>query len=369
MVKSPTPRSRRFDTPFTKEEEIWLVVNAKGLRYEELRREFIINFKKTNKHSVPKARAFKRVLQRFGVSGGTTGMKAVPVFAARTPENVAKVAAFFEEDYRRSISEAVNELNLAFSTIWRILRKDLHWKPYRFKRVQKLSPNNREARVSFSQWVLGKEAGWENRVIFSDEKFFVLHQAPNRQNDRCWAPHDPQEEVESNIRFDKKVMAWSALVDGSVLRIRWMDEPHRPPTVTAASYLEMLKNEVWPEVRGLAGRRGWWWQQDGATVHCSDEVLAFLEEKFRGRVISRRGDNPWPPYSPDLNPLDFFFWGFCMAEVFRLKPATIEELKTVVEDLAAELSGDVIRGVMASFRRRCEACIEADGGAFEYLLD
>ena len=131
----------------------------------------------------------------------------------------------------------------------------------------------------------------------------------------------------------------------------------------------MLKNEVWPEVRGLAGRRGWWWQQDGAIVHCSDEVLAFLEEKFRGRVISRRGDNPWPPYSPDLNPLDFFFWGFCMAEVFRLKPATIEELKTVVEDLAAELSGDVIRGVMASFRRRCEACIEADGGAFEYLLD
>ena len=58
-----------------------------------------------------------------------------------------------------------------------------------------------------------------------------------------------------------------------------------------------------------------------------------------------------------------------MAEVFRLKLATIQDLKTVIEDLVAELSGDVIRGVMANFRRRCEACIEADGGAFENFLD
>ena len=99
-----------------------------------------------------------------------------------------------------------------FGTIWTILRKDLHWRPYRFKRVQQLSPANMEARVDFCHWVLAKEEGWERSIIFSDEKFFVLHQAPNSQNDRCWAPHDPQEEVESNIRFDTKVMAWSALV-------------------------------------------------------------------------------------------------------------------------------------------------------------
>ena len=109
----------------------------------------IIYSKKTNKHSVLKARAFKRVLQRFGVSGGTTGMKAAPVFAARSPENIAKVEAFFEEDCRRSILEAV-------------------------KRVHKLSPSNREARVTFSQRVLRKEAGWENCVILWDEKLSFL---------------------------------------------------------------------------------------------------------------------------------------------------------------------------------------------------
>ena len=58
-----------------------------------------------------------------------------------------------------------------------------------------------------------------------------------------------------------------------------------------------------------------------------------------------------------------------MGEVFRQKPATIEELKQVVEDLAAELSGEIIRNVMANFRARREACLQADGGAFEYFLD
>ena len=34
-----------------------------------------------------------------------------------------------------------------------------------------------------------------------------------------------------------------------------------------------------------------------------------------------------------------------------------------------EISGDVIQNVMANFRRRCEACLEASGGAFEHFLD
>ena len=368
MVKSPTPRSRQKNTPFTKEEEIWIVRNAGSKGSMQIRREFIIQFSKSNKHKVPGPRAFRRIVERFDSTGGVTGQSREPIFAARTPENIEKVRNYFEEDCRRSIRQATRDLNLGFGTVWIILRKDLRWKPYRFKRVQKLSAQNKEARVDFCTWVLGRELGFETRIIFSDEKFFVLHQAPNQQNDRCWAPFDPQEEVECNIRFDTKVMAWSALIDDSVLTIRWMDEPHRPPTVTAVSYLDMIRDEVWPEVRNRAQRRLWWWMQDGASVHCTDDVIHFLEEKFRGRVITRRGEHPWPPYSPDLNPLDFYFWGFAMAEVFRQKPATIAELKQIVEDLARELSGEIIRTVMANFRRRCEACLEADGGAFEYSL-
>ena len=40
---------------------------------------------------------------------------------------------------------------------------------------------------------------------------------------------------------------WPALVRDSIFKLRWMDEAHRPPTVTGASYLAVVK--VWPGVR------------------------------------------------------------------------------------------------------------------------
>ena len=78
---------------------------------------------------------------------------------------------------------------------------------------------------------------------------------------------------------------WAALVGDSILRIRWMDKAHRPPIVTGASYLAIAK-EVWPEVRGPASQRRWWWQQDGTGVHCTNTVINFLDAKFHSRVIS-----------------------------------------------------------------------------------
>ena len=78
---------------------------------------------------------------------------------------------------------------------------------------------------------------------------------------------------------------WAVLVGNPILRLWWMDKAHRRPTVTGASYLAMEKEEMWPEVRGPASQRLWWWLQDGAGLHCTDAVN-FLNGKFHGRVIS-----------------------------------------------------------------------------------
>ena len=96
-----------------------------------------------------------------------------------------------------------------------------------------------------------------------------------------------------------RVQEWSVLVDVRVLTIRWMDKPHHPRTVTAESYLNMLCTEVWPEVAQEAGRGCWWFEQDGASVHCTDDILAFLNNKFRRRGVSRHGEHGWPPSSLD----------------------------------------------------------------------
>ncbi|QQP49097.1 Uncharacterized protein FKW44_009626 [Caligus rogercresseyi] len=45
--------------------------------------------------------------------------------------------------------------------------------------------------------------------------------------------------------------------------------------------------------------------QDGAPQRLHNAALEFLNKKFRGRVISRRTENPWPAHSPDLSPWSF----------------------------------------------------------------
>ena len=176
-------------------------------------------------------------------------------------------------------------------------------------------------------------------------------------------------EKKSLKKGDAKVMAWVCIGDGRTLTVRWMvDDNGRPASVNAERYLSMLREDVWPEVRSRAGRRQYWWQQDGATSHTTNAVLDFLDSKFHGRIISRRSDIPWPPYSPDLNPLDFFVWGYVMQQVRRIKPETIDELKAVVEDVVSSIPEEMIRKSVANLRKRCEACLAADGGHFEHFL-
>jgi hypothetical protein len=57
---------------------------------------------------------------------------------------------------------------------------------------------------------------------------------------------------------------------------------------------------------------------DGAKAHF---LLAFREflnvcpEQWRGQV----GPTAWPDCSPDLSPLDFYFWGHIKSTVCRTK--------------------------------------------------
>ena len=369
MVKPALNLSRRENSPFNPDEEIWIIQHSGSRTPTELRRDFIVHFKITNKHKVPGRIAFDRLVKRFQRTGCVIGQNLGRSPFVCTPENIDAVQNFFEANPTTSIKTAARELDLSVGTTWFIIRKSLKWKPYRYKRVNRLTPQNEENRLAFCNWILSKEIGFERKIIFSDEKIFVLHPSPNRQNDRVWAPWDPDAEVACRYQGDSKLMVWAALVDDSILKLRWMDDVTHPKRVTGASYLSMLQTCVWPEVKGRAGRKGWWFQQDGAPAHATDACITFLKEKFHNRVITRRGEHPWPAYSPDLNVLDYYFWGFANAEVWRQRPESLEDLRRCVEDVAAMISGDVIRAAMDNFQKRCEVCRDMKGGHFEYALE
>ena len=198
MAKSPTKRSRRKDSPFTKEQEIWIVSRCAFMTSAQLRRAFIIQFldpKKTY-HLAPNILAFTRLVERFKKTGGVTGCNKGSDFSAITPENIKRVDDYFSDNSKKYIKDACDDLGLTFGTVWRILRKHLGWKAYKPIRVNRLTEQNKQDRMTAARWFLAKGDDFLQRVLFSDEKWFVLHPAPNSQTDRIWAPAHPDEEIE-----------------------------------------------------------------------------------------------------------------------------------------------------------------------------
>ena len=174
--------------------------------------------------------------------------------------------------------------SLQVSTIWKILRKGLKLKVY-----QPLKVNSTD-HLEFEMWFLQQPEGFELKVIWSDEKWFCLHPAPNSQTNRIWAPANPEEEVVCNFQGVTKVMAWVRIVDGRVFKVRWMQyDEGCIVSVNGERYLKMIK-DVWPELRGRARCNRYWWQQYGATSHMTRDVLRFLLDKFASCVISRHSE-------------------------------------------------------------------------------
>ena len=108
--------------------------------------------------------------------------------------------------------------------------------------------------------------------------------------------------------------------------------------------------------------------QDGATCHCTGRVLSWLGTKFNDRIISRRTPIPWPPQSPDLNPLDFWLWGHLGKIVHGANPRSIDELMQTVEDARNTITPDNIEESLRNLTKRLQSCVAQNGGHFQHLL-
>ena len=75
----------------------------------------------------------------------------------------------------------------------------------------------------------------------------------------------------------------------------------------------------------------------------------------------------WAPQSPDLSPLDFFFWGYCKENVYRSNPECINELRCNVKNIMSEISAATCSKVIRNFEKRVHNCILRQGDHFEHI--
>jgi len=89
-----------------------------------------------------------------------------------------------------------------------------------------------------------------------------------------------------------------------------------------------------------------WLRQDGATAHAANESMTIVRNMFPGHLISRFGNVPWPPRSPDLSTCDFFLWGYLKLRVYTHKLRTLNDLKEAIRQEIRLIDRQLLARVM-----------------------
>ena len=111
--------------------------------------------------------------------------------------------------------------------------------------------------------------------------------------------------------------------------------------VNAASYVETLEQFMLPEYKK---HRNVWWMHDNAPAHSAFETATWLEEN-RVKTVT------WPPYSPDLNPIENL-WSIIKRQVDVKGCTTREVLIERITEVWFSLKDEEIEELIDSFPRR-----------------
>ncbi|CAJ0945353.1 unnamed protein product, partial [Mesorhabditis belari] len=93
-----------------------------------------------------------------------------------------------------------------------------------------------------------------------------------------------------------------------------------------------------------------------------------IAENFikRLKLCSASEPKEWPPYSCDLNPLDYSVWSILKARAACAKPhKSLEALKRSLTKERDRIAPAELRPIAENFIKRLKLCIGAKGGHFE----
>jgi hypothetical protein len=117
-----------------------------------------------------------------------------------------------------------------------------------------------------------------------------------------------------------------------------------------------------------------WFMQDGGRSHTANVVLDFLHDIFDSYIISNWfpdrfacGQN-WPPNSPDLNPCDYFLWGFFKEKILQRKPQVLMELRALIIPACSEITEDMCCQVINNITVHVSEVARCNGGHIEHLI-
>lgn len=206
-------------------------------------------------------------------------------------------------------------------------------------------------------------------MVFYDEKDLTLERPINRQTDRVCGQGvrkrdvSPERLFHQTSRFSKKIMVCGAVSYRGLSKLVVVDPAKTK--IDSEAYQVVLK-KILPSVRKLYPADDWIFVQDSAPSHRSNSTQEFLTNQTPSFVPA----DAWPPYSPDLNPLDYHVWGELRERVYanRSEPfASLNELEAAAIAAWKAIPLEHVQKSIDRFLTRLDLVTEREGGPIQHL--
>jgi transposase len=210
-----------------------------------------------------------------------------------------------------------------------------------------------QRRLSFAEgyanWLV---ADWD-RVIFSDETHIEVY-----GRSRVWvqrpsgAAFDPEYMVE-RVPHSERVSLWGCFCGRGVGQAEiFVGE------FNAKRYVDILQHNLLQTALHFYPNEDWWFQQDNAPQHTAN---------ISRRWFHNHGVNllDFPPYSPDLNPIENL-WGILKARIEKRLARTTDEIERVLKEEWEALDKELLTSLAHSMPARCAAVVANHGHKAPY---
>ena len=218
-----------------------------------------------------------------------------------------------------------------------------------------ISEENRLKRIQFAKNWIGEESDKLGVVIWSDETMIRSH--PFTRRHTSWVHENDKTPIQEKHHTGKySVMFWGCV---SVVGCGPLSVVEG--TMDAKNYKSFLKKELFGEAKYLVDK-GYdvKLMHDNAPAHSSREIKAIIDESGYDFL-------DWPPYSPDLNPIENV-WAWIKYKLYsEFPPAeSPEELIQYVFKCWNDLDQEMVQNYCKDYNKRLHAVLKAKGLQTKY---